>query len=82
MLAAFFIADFCSVEPFMAFVDFQETELLEKYSGQVSVKDILEMYDNNPESYFMDEARKVATISSSSGLARIRLLLDAVKGPW
>lgn len=66
----------------MAFVDFQETELLEKYSGQVSVKDILEMYDNNPESYFMDEARKVATISSSSGLARIRLLLDAVKGPW
>ena len=66
----------------MAFVDFQETELLEKYSGQVSVKDILEMYDNNPESYFMDEARKVATISSSSGLARIRLLLDAVKCPW
>lgn len=48
----------------MAFVDFQETELLEKYSGQVSVKDILEMYDNNPESYFMDEARKVDTISS------------------
>jgi hypothetical protein len=38
----------------------QEAELLEKYSGQVTVKEILEMYDNDPESFFMDTTRKVS----------------------
>ena len=33
---------------------------MEKYSGQVTVKEILDMYDNDPESYFMDKTRKVS----------------------
>lgn len=32
---------------------------MEKYSRQVTVKEILDMYDNNPEAYFMDKSRTV-----------------------
>ena len=42
-------------------LNFQEAEMLEKYSGQVTVKEILDMYDNDPESFFMDTTRKVFT---------------------
>ena len=38
--------------------------MLEKYSGQVTVKEILDMYDNDPESFFMDTTRKVFTFLS------------------
>jgi hypothetical protein len=38
----------------------QEAEMLEKYSGAVTVKEILDMYDNDPESFFMDKGRTVS----------------------
>jgi len=37
--------------------------MLEKYSGQVTVKEILDMYDNDPESFFMDKTRTVGFLS-------------------
>jgi hypothetical protein len=37
--------------------------MLEKYSGQVTVKEILDMYDNDPESFFMDKTRTVRFLS-------------------
>jgi hypothetical protein len=37
---------------------------MEKYTCQVSVGEILEMYNNDPESFFMDKTRTVSKFFS------------------
>lgn len=53
------------------FLIFQEAELLEKYSRQLTVKEILEMYDD-PEAYFSDPKRKVSELYKKHSLGQLK----------
>ena len=61
---------------------------MEKYSRQVTVKEILDMYDNNPEAYFMDNSRTVNNYEigpwwwSSGQRARLLLRWSEFESRW
>ena len=40
----------------------KKAEEMRKYSEELSVQEILEMYDDDPESYFMDKTRKASEV--------------------
>lgn len=50
----------------------EEAELIEKYSTQLTVEEILTMYDNDPESYFMDGTRKVSELYKEHSKAHLK----------
>ena len=45
----------------------KKAELMEKYSGQVTVQEILDMYDD-PDAYFMDKTRHVSELYKKHSL--------------
>ena len=49
----------------------KEAEMMEKYSGQVTVQEILDMYED-PEAYFMDNTRKVSDLYKKHALAQLK----------
>lgn len=49
----------------------KEAEMMEKYSGQVTVQEILDMYED-PEAYFMDDTRKVSDLYKKHALAQLK----------
>ena len=49
----------------------KEAELMEKYSGQVTVQEILDMYED-PEAFFMDMTRKVSDLYKKHSLAHLK----------
>ena len=49
----------------------KEAELMEKYSGQVTVQEILDMYED-PEAYFMDKTRKASELYKKHALAQLK----------
>ena len=44
---------------------------MEKYSGQVTVQEILDMYED-PEAYFMDKTRKASELYKKHALAQLK----------
>ena len=49
----------------------REAEMLEKYSGQVTVSEILDMYDD-PDAYFMDKTRKVSELYKKHSMNQLK----------
>ena len=48
----------------------KNAEMQEKYSGQVTVQEILDMYED-PEAYFMDEKRPVSELYKKHSLNQL-----------
>jgi len=51
---------------------FQEEEVLEKYSGQVTVEEVLKWYGGDPEAYFSDLTRSVDDLYKKHCLAQLK----------
>ena len=49
----------------------KEAEMLEKYSGQVTIQEILDMYED-PEAYFMDKTRVVSDLYKKHSLTQLK----------
>ncbi len=50
----------------------KEAELQEKYSQELTAKEILDMYDGDPESYFSDLKRKVSDVYKRHASAHLK----------
>ena len=51
---------------------FQEEQVLEKYSGQVTVEEVLKWYGGDPEAYFSDLTRTVDELYKKHCLAQLK----------
>ena len=54
--------------------------MLEKYSGDLSVEEIFEMFDDDPETYFMDKNREVTELYMEHSLNQLKKEFRLIPG--